>query len=387
MRRKRNLKRFMACFLVVSFWLYGVHLWYSRAQIVFSSDSQAFWEDVFLPEGVDMAEPIAVTVGGTVKKETDHYSQALLRAAEDSNFSCTTIVCNISALDTLCKERKNWLYQYLACNPGWRFYKRYGQQFAERRVFKEGQWCDENWEVQIDPTPKDIECDEFDGEFDSVESQCRICFGSFEFNWSKCKSGGQVNLPIKRDEDDFNDIEVVCNGEGLSVDVIEVSTFATSRVIQTAFNLTQKEFLNVQKATNWQQMKECFPEGAVLKGLMSLNLFYDLTFRGEILNYFYRAWINPGEPGETYLKVFEVSQGAELGVGADGFPAYIKDATLEFSGWSDNPQEKFLIGSKLALNQKKKDYAARVEIWFIPASGGPERKLIERVFKLKGRVQ
>lgn len=31
-----------------------------------------------------------------------------------------------------------------------------------------------------------------------------------------------------------------------------------------------------------------------------------------------------------------------------------------------------------------KPYAARFEVWFVPDSGKPERKLMEKVFKIEG---
>jgi len=32
-------------------------------------------------------------------------------------------------------------------------------------------------------------------------------------------------------------------------------------------------------------------------------------------------------------------------------------------------------------------YAARIEAWFKPDSGGPERKLAERILKIEGRMR
>ena len=386
MNCRRILKQSVVALLIAALWAYGAQLWCSRARIAFPADPQAFWENVTVPEGIEMAEPILSTASGIEEKlATDPYSQALLRAATDPNSSRTMAVCDISALDRLCAEREGWLLRYLACNPGWRLYTRYGRLLAERRVRRGDQWHWQDWEVQLDGVPDVSKGDEFEMDFDTVESHSTICFGGLEFNWAKCKSGGQVPLPLKQEGDDFNQIETVCDGEKLSLDVYELTTFATSRVVQAAFDLTQKEFMDVRNTTNWAQMKALLPEGSVRKGPASLEVLCQLTSRGEILNYAYQSWVNPGEPGETYLRAFELSQGVELGFGKDGYPAHLKYETREHSGWSENPEEKFMIGSGLTLGIKSRFCAVRLEVWFIPANGGPERKLVERVFRVKGK--
>ena len=381
------LRRLAVAAVIVGLWSYEAHLWYARKQIVFRHDPQSFWEKVSFPSGVDAAEPILSTMEGPLgEAETDRYSQELLRAAKDPASSRLVVKCDISALDKLCQERESWLRQYLACNPGWSFFTRHRSPIAERRVRKGDQWHRQEWRAMIVGESCGSGGDEFDLEaFDTVGSNCSIYFGGLDFNWERCRSGGQVRLPLRPDDDDdFNDIEVVCDGEKLSLDVTEMTTFVTSRVVQVAFDLTRDEFAAVQCATNWAQLKAVLPEGSVRKGPASLDVLCRLASDGKILNYAYQAWVNPGEPGETYLRLFEVSQGVELGIGIDGDPTHVKEETMEFAGWSDEPDEKFFIGSDMPLHAKRKDFAMRVEVWFIPANGGPERKLVERVFKVKG---
>ena len=383
----RMLKRVATALVIASLWVYGAKILCSRAQIAFPSDSHAFWKGVILPDKIEMVEPILSTASGVEGElTTDPYSQALLRVVADPNSSCTTAVCDISALDRLCAEREDWLLRYLACNPSWRLYVRYDRLFAERRVRRGDQWHWQDWEVFLDGVPGDSKGDEFDMDFDTVESHSTICFGGLEFNWARCKSGGRVPLPLKIEGDDFNQIEAVCDGEKLSLDVYELTTFVTSRVVQAAFDLTQKEFVGVQSTTDWPQMKAILPEGSVRTAPASLEMLYQLTSRGEILNYAYQSWLNPGEPGKTYLRAFEVSQGVELGIPTSVNGKNLKNSTLEYVGWSDNPEEKFLVGCRIDLpGSRHQTYAVRLEVWFTPASGGPERKLVEKVFRVKGQ--
>ena len=49
-------------------------------------------------------------------------------------------------------------------------------------------------------------------------------------------------------------------------------------------------------------------------------------------------------------------------------------------------EEKFFAGTEFTIYEGNWEqyYAARIEAWFKPDSGGPERKLTERIFKIEG---
>lgn len=94
--------------------------------------------------------------------------------------------------------------------------------------------------------------------------------------------------------------------------------------------------------------------------------------------YGYLATVDPGEDGEVYLQAFEVTKGTPLS------SRRIKQCTVERVSGKDNQ----VIGSGKEFTIYEGDwdhyYAARIEIWFVPASGGRERKLKEKVFKVQG---
>ena len=91
--------------------------------------------------------------------------------------------------------------------------------------------------------------------------------------------------------------------------------------------------------------------------------------------YEYKATVSTEEDGEVYLKAYEVTRNSPLSVDR------LKARTLE-------KVEKGIqtVGKEFTIYEGDwgKYYAARLEIWFIPASGGPERKLKEKVFKVDG---
>lgn len=96
--------------------------------------------------------------------------------------------------------------------------------------------------------------------------------------------------------------------------------------------------------------------------------------------YHYEVWANPGEPGRIYLKAFEVTKGTALSVHS------LKERTLKQVDWSKEPSEMFCATAEFTVYEGDwgKPYAGRFEVWFIPNSGQPQRKLMERVFKIEG---
>lgn len=256
----------------------------------------------------------------------------------------------------------------------------YGRDGAERRVLKDGQWHIQEWEYL-----QNCENSGDDFEIESDESQCTITIGGLDFYGTKCKSGESVRLEAGPEDGSQIDCEVVCFGDGISLGVYEWTYFPTCRVMQTAFDLTKEEFAKVRNATNWPMLKAAMPEGSVRRGPSTLDLLASGSNDADVLRYSYQAWINSGEKGETYLRAFEVSQGVELGIPTPMDGGSLKNDTQEYAGWSDDPEEKFLVGSKIFLpGSRRKTYAVRLEVWFVPAGGGPERKLVERVFRVKG---
>ena len=94
--------------------------------------------------------------------------------------------------------------------------------------------------------------------------------------------------------------------------------------------------------------------------------------------YRYMATVNPGEDGEVYLRAYELTKGTRLSA------ERIKQRTIEKVVGAG---EKIVgIGKEFTIYEGDWDkyYAARIEIWFIPANGGKPRKLKEKLFRVQG---
>ena len=92
------------------------------------------------------------------------------------------------------------------------------------------------------------------------------------------------------------------------------------------------------------------------------------------------GWVNPGEPGTVYLRAYEVTRKTRLSEDR------LYESSNERVGWSGSPDELFLYNTHVTINEGDwgQPYAARFELWFKPESGTPERKILERNFKIEG---
>lgn len=80
------------------------------------------------------------------------------------------------------------------------------------------------------------------------------------------------------------------------------------------------------------------------------------------------GYANPGEPGYTYARAVDPS-------GAALTPDAVRAQSLEYVGWSKQPQQQFFFNSQLRFPEGSPT-PARVELWFQPEKG-PERKLLQ----------
>lgn len=323
-----------------------------------------------IPQGVEVAVPGASLADELVDvQKTDCYSAAIMQAAADPLRSRAVVTCDISALDEFYGRNAELLLHYLACHPGWRLVSGKSGMIASRRVRNGDLWYDKDWEYFA--SAKSI-----DEDHESVEGSCKIYLNGVDFYGRRCKTGDCVKMEVKDPDDELNDLEVICEGANLSVIATEWSSFPTSRIMQVIFDQVRDEFYAIKNATGEIGVGKCLGADAMRCGAPSIDIYED-RFGGLV----YRAWVNPREPGETYLKAFETLGNKRLSEFA------LKDATKESVGWSAVTEEKFYIGSSFGISERRGAGSCvfRLEVWFVPANGGPERKLVERVFKVKGQ--
>ena len=162
----------------------------------------------------------------------------------------------------------------------------------------------------------------------------------------------------------------------LAVEVFEQSEAKERRLTKAALSHIEKELNPLAAHPTWETIRGILPAGSIRQGEASLELrnslqpgIYDSTI-----------WVNPGEPGMVYLKAFEVTQETPLSVDR------LKERSNEWIGWSDNPGELFFSNTHFTIYEGDWGipYAARFEAWFAPDSGEPDRRLMEKMFRIEG---
>jgi len=96
--------------------------------------------------------------------------------------------------------------------------------------------------------------------------------------------------------------------------------------------------------------------------------------------YKYDFWTDKIERGIIYLKAFEITQEVELS--SDNVK---QDSRISIDNSTDSFVRFSSTGNfKIYEGDFGKFYAARFEVWFKPNSGGQERKIFQKNFKIEG---
>lgn len=164
---------------------------------------------------------------------------------------------------------------------------------------------------------------------------------------------------------------------GVAVEIFEQGEVAERRMTKTTIVELEKEFAQLLSNPTWKQARKLLPNGTIEKGETSFELFKGKSGGGI---YLAEIWSNPGEAGQLYLKAFEITQETPLSAHR------LKGRSSEFVGWSEDPGELFRSSFQFTIYEGNWEqyYGARFEVWFSPASGGEDRKMMESNWKIEG---
>jgi hypothetical protein len=103
--------------------------------------------------------------------------------------------------------------------------------------------------------------------------------------------------------------------------------------------------------------------------------------------YQYAFWTKRIDKGTIYLKAFELTQNNPLSVDrlkeSSTISVYNQtDSLAKFQ--MDKGNSEYGRPFTIYEGDWGKPYAARFELWFVSDNGGPERKLIEKIYKVEG---
>ena len=360
----------------------GAKLQPEQAKNFFKQLSEAtrdtFADNLKLPENARLAEP---------EKELSSvhfFSRSHWRDAPEKSFQQEVVsaigkgpkladdaACRLPALEKLLArpETEAVFLQYLACSPEWRLYRDPRSGLHAVRYFR---YPDGTIAASLNqfyahflptgPNGKKV------GD-PALEFQFRFEIGLDGKAWNSSPL-----CPRDKTEHRGNTWHTrFFSGKAL-VNIVDQSGFPGRQMTAAALDRTEREFSLLLK--NLKDWKKCLPADSVRRGGP------DLILRNGSQGGIYEAavWCNPGERGAICLKAFEITKGTPLST------ERLKMSSNCIPGWSDDPREQFFSAMHFTIYEGRWEqyYGARFEIWFQPDSGGAERKLFEKNYKIQG---
>ena len=348
-------------------------------ELVREATRDRFADDLKLPENVPLAEPEKAlcnihffTRSHWRDAPAGSFQQAVLSAIGKGPQLADDAKCRIPALEKLlaAPETREILLHYFACHPEWRLYReRRGGGLHAVRYFRypEGEIAASLNQfyahfLPSGPSGKKV------GD-PALEFQFRFDIGLDGVAWNS-----SPRFPRNATEHRGNDwnTRFFC-GKAL-VDIVDQSRFPGRQMTAAALEWSEKEFARLAAAP--EKWRELLPPGSVRRG--EPDLILRNSFQGGI--YEAAVWCNPGEKGTICLKAFEITKGTPLSA------QRLKTASGCIAGWSADPREQFCSAMHFTIYEGEWEqfYGARFEVWFQPESGGAERKLFEKNYKIQG---
>ncbi|MEN3940579.1 hypothetical protein WJU23_04735 [Prosthecobacter sp. SYSU 5D2] len=333
-----------------------------------SASEDGFADGLQLPKGVALTEPLEITSHDEKGSPEDTFQSAIRSETAKPLPADLKPDLHLPSLERLRKEYPDLLDRYLAAHPGWRLYNEDGGHFATRRWMK-----GPDWQITLHGYYSF-----FEGE-GQPRFQTRTTLGFSGKTWASGIQRVAADQPETIKTRMYNDLwesYIAVPVGDLLVEQMEQSETQKRRITAVAFAEMEKEFSALLRQPDWQHARLLLPPSAIIRGSPSLTLV--TAFQGGIYNARLRA--NPGEPGQIYLKAFEITRDYRLSSDR------LESATNEWIGWSTDAEEQFLSETHFTIYEGDWDqfYGARFEVWFRPDSGAPERKLMEANFKIEG---
>lgn len=305
----------------------------------------------------------------------DDFSLSVFKSLAKEGGEDATVTCDLSELADLVHNRRDELMAYLARHPGWWLHEDHGRLSATRRLRARGVWNHPLNGYYSGNSRTMRPGEDFEAHQKTTRFQMRTTLGLPHSPFGRNKGAEHpVTATVVAGLRDWggsavnpgNYTSCECFGDkDFCVEVFEQTTARERRITNAALSFLKTEFAEFK-----------LPADAAKRGLEEFTLrdgmqpgIYNLTLR-----------LNPGEPGVTYLKAYEVTKGTRLSEGR------LYGSSNERIGWSQDSEEKFLYENEFTIYEGDwgKPYAARIEVWFKPDSGKPERKLAERICKIEG---
>ena len=332
------------------------------------SEEDHFADNLKLPEGIELTEPLKpeeyTAAHSSEKVSEDSFQYQVIAAANSEKGLNKDDDCRVPALEkiSLMPDGRECLIRYLNASPEWDVYE------DEDRC---GLYAVRHFQL--------------DGRIHKSRNHYYL---ENEYNWNwQYRLGigldGRSWYPIKMNKTKFSgskgvyeSVSAYSNGE-VVLDIFEQNKTSGRPMTAMTLKLLEKEFhaLHLLISEDPKQWVKAVPTDTNIRKDAQPDIILYNGFQGGI--YDADIWCNPGEPGLLYLKAFEITQGTPLS------EERMPNAK---AGYSGDPNEMFLreMGFTIYEGNWEQYDGARFEVWFKPDSGQPDRKLLEKNFKIEG---
>lgn len=364
--------------LVVGCFAIGFLMFWS----MFGPSEDGFGKDIVIPPDMEIETPFNMPFM-TNNPAVDPEGQLLIAAFKDGGAQSNTneIPVDLKALNEFTGPHGKMLLRHLATSAKWFVTRERGKVYACRRGVVKGQWqntlngyytastfdmwSDNRFQFRVILGPNGPV---MNGPWEAKATIARV-------------ADGTAKLRVIEDKKYAQGIEsyLVLESDGAAIEIFEQSQSFSRPLTPLALAQIKGELDSVLASSTAKEHgfdPALMPTQSMKRGESELHIANGM--QGGI--YFVYAYINPGEAGYVYLKVFEATKNTPLST------SRIPDRSCEYVGWSADPQQQFFHNTQITVYEGDWEvyYPGRFELWFVPDSGKPERKLIEKVFKIEG---
>lgn len=341
-----------------------------------------FGKDIVIPKGMHVIQPIGLHENAQPFdiESSDPRVSLFVESTEEALIQGQTINVDASILDAFTGDEKERLFRHLATSVKWLVTGSRDKRVAIRRHVKRNIWKGGLNGFHSEPLNELTSL--------SKQIQYRILLNLDDDGEPAARSkndtvvktrSGPVALNIVNTDTQGMSSNLIIRSNSLSLEIFEQTPSRERYITSAAIKLVEDE-LRALLASKTSKSRDFDISLMPQESIKRRDKKMSITSEGDG-NYFLYSYINPGEPGHVYLKAFEAIENTPLSVET------LKKDTIRYTGWSNDPEEKFLCVTKAALYEGSPgtSYPARIEFWFSPQSGKPERKLTQNIYNVEGR--
>ena len=344
-----------------------------------------FGRDIVIPPDMVLSQPRDTMVAAD-QPATDAEGNELIDAFATGTAASgdAALSIDLDVMNRFKSANRGLLLRHLASSAKWFVTEERGKVYAYRRFVTEKGW----WKGNLNGfyTAQDFK------KRQQKDFQVRIILGIdgpvMDGPWrgqvtDVTVGSAKAGLNIRTSADRYNgpnyESYLVLRSDGPAIEIFEESKSRSRPFTLSALSKIKAELSALGRSQAARRRgfdPVLMPPQSVKRGDPEFHLVNG--YQGGV--YFVYAYVNPGDEGRVYLKVFEATRNTPLS------KRRITRRSTEVLGWSDEPTEVFFYNTQITVHEGSWGvyYPARFELWFSPASGGPERKLLEKIYKIEG---